>query len=205
MASLASRRMTEVSTPSQTRTESDLASSALRFARRVHLGQYRKQTGEQFVEHPIAVARLLEESGYEGPLIAAAYLHDVVEHTDVELDEIRERFGPAVADLVDRLSEDPEIDGYAERKRALRRGILESGGDPVVIYAADRVANMRDWHRVAPEDRPACGERLGTTLDERLELWTEDVEELHDLDPQTPFLGEIESELAALKAETRPR
>jgi (p)ppGpp synthase/HD superfamily hydrolase len=197
--------MTEVSTPPQTRTESDLATSALRFARRVHLGQYRKQTGEQFVEHPIAVANLLEESGYDGSLIAAAYLHDVVEKTDVELDEIRERFGPAVADLVDRLSEDPEIAGYAERKRALRRGILESGGDPVVIYAADRVANMRDWHRVAPEDRPACGERLGTTLEERLELWTEDLEELHDRDPQTPFLGEIETELSALRAEARPR
>jgi (p)ppGpp synthase/HD superfamily hydrolase len=197
--------MTEVSTPPQTRTESDLATSALRFARRVHLGQYRKQTGEQFVEHPIAVANLLEESGYDSSLIAAAYLHDVVEKTDVELDEIRERFGPAVADLVDRLSEDPEIDGYAERKRALRRGILESGGDPVVIYAADRVANMRDWHRVAPEDRPACGERLGTTLEERLELWTEDLEELHDRDPQTPFLGEIETELTALRAEARPR
>ena len=69
----------------------------------------------------------------------------------------------------------------------------------MIIYAADRVANMRDWHKIAPEDRPACGERLGTTLDERLELWTEDVEELHDLDPQTPFLGEIESELAALQ------
>jgi (p)ppGpp synthase/HD superfamily hydrolase len=197
--------MTEVSTPPQTRTESDLATSALRFARRVHLGQYRKQTGEQFVEHPIAVANLLEESGYDSSLIAAAYLHDVVEKTDVEPDEIRERFGPAVADLVDRLSEDPGIDGYAERKRALRRGILEAGGDPVVIYAADRVANMRDWHRVAPEDRPACGERLGTTLEERLELWSEDLEELHDRDPQTPFLGEIETELTALRAETRPR
>ena len=148
---------------------------------------------------------LLSDSGYDGSLIAAAYLHDVVEKTDVELDEIRERFGPSVADLVDQLSEDPDIDGYAARKRALRKGILESGGDPVIIYAADRVANMRDWHKIAPEDRPACGERLGTTLDERLELWTEDVEELHDLDPQTPFLGEIESELAALKAETRPR
>jgi GTP pyrophosphokinase len=197
--------MTKVSTHPQTRTKSDLATSALRFARRVHLGQYRKQTGEQFVEHPIAVANLLEESGYDGLLIAAAYLHDVVEHTDVELDEIRERFGPAIADLVDRLSEDPDIDGYAARKRALRKRILESGGDPVIIYAADRVANMRDWHKIAPEERPACGERLGTTLDERLALWTEDVEELHDLDPHTPFLGEIKSELAALKADTRPR
>jgi len=197
--------MSKVSTRPPTQDDSDLAVSALRFARRVHLGQYRKQTGEQFVEHPIAVARLLSNSGYDGPLIAAAYLHDVVEKTDVELDEIRERFGPSVADLVDQLSEDPDIDGYAARKRALRKGVLESGGDPVIIYAADRVANMRDWHKVAPEDRPACGERLGTTLDERLGLWTEDVEELHELDPQTPFLGEIESELAALKSETRPR
>jgi (p)ppGpp synthase/HD superfamily hydrolase len=185
--------------------ESDLAVSALRFARRVHLGQYRKQTGEQFVEHPIAVAQLLSDAGYDGALIAAAYLHDVVEKTEVHLDEIRERFGPGVASLVDCLSEDPEIDGYAERKRALRHGILAAGGDPVVIYAADRVANLRDWLKVTPENRPACGERLGTTLDERLGLWTEDVEELHDLDPQTPFLTEIQADLGTLKAEVPAR
>ena len=192
--------MAEVSTRPEPRIESDLAVSALRFARRVHLGQYRKQTGEQFVQHPIAVAQLLSDAGYDGSLIAAAYLHDVVEKTDVNLDEIRERFGPDVAAMIDCLSEDPDIGGYGERKRALRHGILESGGDPVVIYAADRVANMRDWLKVPPEDRPACGERLGTTLDERLQLWTEDLEELHDRDPQTPFLSEIEADLRTLKA-----
>ena len=192
--------MAEVSIRPEPRTDSDLALSALRFARRVHLGQYRKQTGEQFVEHPIAVAGLLSDAGYGGSLITAAYLHDVVEKTDVSLDEIRERFGPSVAALVDCLSEDPDIDGYRDRKRALRRGILESGGDPVVIYAADRVANMRDWLKIAPDERPACGERLGTTLQERLQLWSEDLEELHDLDPETPFLSEIEADLAELKA-----
>jgi (p)ppGpp synthase/HD superfamily hydrolase len=193
--------MAEVTTRPEPRLESDLALSALRFARRVHLGQYRKQTGEQFVEHPIAVAELLLDAGYDGPLIAAAYLHDVVEKTDVQLDEIRERFGPDVASLVDCLSEDPDIAGYAERKRALRHGILASGANPVTIYAADRVANMRDWLKVSPENRPACGERLGTTLDERLQLWTEDVEELHDLDPETPFLSEIQADLGSLRAE----
>jgi (p)ppGpp synthase/HD superfamily hydrolase len=194
--------LSDVSTrpPGQT-AESDLAISALRFARRVHLGQHRKQTGEQFVEHPIAVAHLLEQSGYGGVLIAAAYLHDVVEKTDVSLAEIRERFGPTVAGLVDRLSEDPAVDDYAKRKRALRSRILRSGGDAVVIYAADRVANMHDWQKVAPEDRSACGERLGTTLEERLRLWTEDLEQLQDHDPETPFLGEIEASLGTLNAE----
>jgi (p)ppGpp synthase/HD superfamily hydrolase len=194
--------MSEVSTRPKPGVGSELPTAALRFARRVHLGQHRKQTNEQFVEHPIAVANLLIESGYDGPLISAAYLHDVVEKTDVELDEIRARFGPTVAGLVDCLSEDPEIDGYAPRKRALRKGILESGGDPVIIYAADRVANMRDWRRVAPENRSAVGERLGTTLEERLQLWSEDVEELHDADPETPFLGDIHSELEALRADS---
>ena len=192
--------MTEVSTRPNVGMESDLALAALRFARRVHLGQYRKQTGEQFVQHPIAVAQLLTDAGYDGPLIAAAYLHDVVEKTNVSLDEIRERFGPSVAGLVDCLSEDPEVDGYGERKRALRRGIIDAGGDPVVIYSADRVANMRDWLKVAPEDRQACGERLGTTLHERRELWTEDLEELHDLDPEMPFLSEIQADLTELKS-----
>jgi guanosine-3',5'-bis(diphosphate) 3'-pyrophosphohydrolase len=197
--------MSELSTRPEPDVSSELGTAALRFARRVHLGQHRKQTGEQFVEHPIAVANLLLASGYDGALISAAYLHDVVEKTDVELDEIRERFGPDVAGLVDCLSEDPEIDGYGARKRALRKRIMESGGDPVIIYAADRVTNMRDWRKVAPEDRPVIGERLGTTLDERLGLWTEDLEELHDLDPQTPFLPEIESELTALRAEAKTR
>jgi (p)ppGpp synthase/HD superfamily hydrolase len=196
--------MTEVSTrPDSAISSSELSTAALRFARRVHLGQHRKQTGEQFVEHPIAVADLLMQSGYDGAMISAAYLHDVVEKTDVELDEIRERFGPGVAALVDYLSEDPEIDGYGARKRALRKRIMESGGDSVIIYAADRVANMRDWRKVSPANRPACGERLGTTLEERLELWREDVEELHDADPATPFLEEMQSELSALRAEAQ--
>ena len=195
--------MTEVSTPPDPTVSSEVPTAALSFARRVHLGQHRKQTHEQFVQHPIAVADLLMDAGYDGPMISAAYLHDVVEHTDVQLDELRERFGTEVAGLVDCLSEDPDIEGYGARKRALRKRILESGGDPVVIYAADRVANMRDWRKVPPEDREAIGERLGTTLTERLQLWSEDVEELHHADPETPFLDEMQSELAALRAEAR--
>jgi GTP pyrophosphokinase len=191
--------MAKISTRAEPEAVSNLATTALRFARRAHLGQHRKQTHDQFVEHPIAVAKLLADAGYDGRMVAAAYLHDVVEKSEVGLDEIERRFGPEVAALVDSLSEDPAIDGYAARKRELRRRVLEAGQDPTIIYAADRVANMRDWRLVPPDQRPAVGTRLDTTLDERLQLWSEDLEELTAADPKLPFLAEIEIELRALR------
>ena len=195
--------MAETSTGVEPRSESELATAALRFARRVHLGQHRKQTHEQFVEHPIAVARLLADAGFEGRIIVAAYLHDVVEKTKVESDEIRERFGEQVSSVVDALTEDPTLSGYAERKRALRRQVLGAGQAPVLIYAADRVANLRDWRTVPPEGREEVAGRLDTTLAERLRLWNEDLEELTRLDPELPFLAELELELRALLSDAR--
>jgi (p)ppGpp synthase/HD superfamily hydrolase len=194
--------MANTPTGLQSRTDSDLATTALRFARRVHLGQHRKQTHEQFVEHPIAVANLLSDAGLNGSIVAAAYLHDVVEKTEVEPAEIRQRFGSAVAGVVDALSEDASLEDYAERKRALRRRVADSSREAVLIYAADRVANMRDWRKVAPEERDEFGRRLGTTFQVRLDLWTEDLEELSGYDPDLPFLAEIEIELSALRADT---
>jgi (p)ppGpp synthase/HD superfamily hydrolase len=193
--------MGETTTRTEPRTKSDLVTAALRFARRVHLGQHRKQTYEQFVEHPIEVARLLSEQGLDGPILAAAYLHDTVEKTPVEIEELRERFGPEVAALVDSLSDDPEIEDYAARKRALRTKVLAAGDSAVLIYAADRLANMRDWHSLPCERRDACAARLGTNLTERLELWSEDLEGFSQLDHPVPFLSEMELELQALGAE----
>lgn len=193
--------METVSTDPEVRNDSELATAALRFARRVHLGQHRKQTDQQFVEHPIEVARLLMDAGYDGPIIAAAYLHDVVEHTQVEADEIRVRFGPEAAEVVEALSEDPTVIGYAARKRRLRAKVLAAGGMSVLIYTADRVANLRDWRTVAPERREQIAQRLDTTLDERLRLWREDLEELTRYDPELPYLAEIEVDLRALADE----
>ena len=93
------------------------AEIALALAREAHAGQRRKQSGEPFVEHPIAVVQLLTESEDPGDtVVAAAYLHDVVEKTALGTEEIAERCGDQVAELVEALTEDGELEGYEQRK-----------------------------------------------------------------------------------------
>lgn len=184
-----------------TTAASELTDSALAFARRVHLGQNRKQTGDQYVEHTIAVARIVaDETDGDGRLIAASYLHDVVEKTPVSLDEVTERFGPDIGEIVGALSEDPDLEDYAARKRELRTRALGSGDGAALIYAADRIANVRDWLGLDAARRAEVAEALGTSLDERLELWTEDLEAISASRRDPDFLGELELGLRELRA-----
>lgn len=77
--------------------------TAYRFSDQAHLGQYR-QSGEPYVSHPLAVAELCTEWRLDVQALMAALLHDTVEDTTATTEEIRERFGPEVAELVDGLS-----------------------------------------------------------------------------------------------------
>ncbi len=195
-------RVTERTATRSERSGAELRlDAALQFARRAHAGQLRKQNGRPFIEHPIAVAELLSQIGIDGPVLIAAYLHDTVEKTDVELGEIEREFGSGVAEIVAVLSEETEIDGYAARKRALRAQALAAGDDAAILYAADRLANLSDWRELSPENRLRAAERLGTTFEERLRLWGEDLEALSMLEADLPFVEEVEVELRALRAE----
>ena len=187
-------------TPTTSAVSAPVSGAALELAREAHSGQRRKQSGDPFVEHPITVAALLSERGDFGEaVIAAAYLHDVVEKTGIELELIRDRFGDEVASLVAALTEDHDVLAYEQRKRELREQVIAAGRPATVIYAADRVANLRDWTHLPTERREAVAAALGTTLEERMRLWREDLEELSAADPGLPFLDLIESELARLR------
>ena len=78
----------------------DLITRAFRFAAKAHEGQVRR-SGQEFIHHPLGVAKILAELQLDDETIAAALLHDVVEDTDTELDDIRAEFGDEVARLVD--------------------------------------------------------------------------------------------------------
>ncbi len=71
-----------------------------RFAAEAHAGVYRK-SGEPYIFHPLAVARILANVRFDHETLQAALLHDVIEDTHYGKEQLSSRFGPEVADLVD--------------------------------------------------------------------------------------------------------
>ncbi|MGL5074475.1 MAG: HD domain-containing protein, partial [Waterburya sp.] len=84
----------------QPESDASLICRAFNFAYQLHEGQYRK-SGEPYIAHPIAVATLLRDLGGDSVTIAAGFLHDVVEDTDVTSEDIEEMFGEQVRQLVE--------------------------------------------------------------------------------------------------------
>jgi len=78
----------------------ELLARAFAYAARAHEGQLRR-SGEDFIRHPWSVAKLCAELRLDEETVAAALLHDVVEDTDVELDDLRAEFGGEIAQLVE--------------------------------------------------------------------------------------------------------
>jgi len=128
---------------------------AYEVARAAHSGQYR-QSGEPYITHPLAVAKILAEWHLDAQAMMAALLHDVVEDTPTTKSEIAKRFGKPVADLVDGVSKIDRIE-FATLQQAqaenFRKMLLAMARDVrvILIKLADRLHNMRTLDAVEPE------------------------------------------------------
>jgi (p)ppGpp synthase/HD superfamily hydrolase len=122
---------------------SGLETAALEFATKAHIDQKRKYTGEPYIHHPIAVAQIVRSVPHTEEMIAAAYLHDVVEDCGVTLDAIAERFGERVANLVAALTDisKPSDGNRAERKRIDREHLAQASSDAKTVKLADLIDN----------------------------------------------------------------
>src|SRR5438105_5289229 len=124
-----------------------LLERAFAFAAHAHEGQQRR-SGEPFIEHPFAVARILAELHLDEETLAAALLHDVVEDTGVESDQLKAEFGEEIAKLVDGVTKLTRIQ-FQSREHAeaenYRKMIVAMAQDPrvILIKLADRLHNMR--------------------------------------------------------------
>lgn len=123
-----------------------LVDKAKLFATKAHDGQVRKYTGVPYIVHPIEVSEIVARHNGSNEMIAAALLHDVVEDTDVTIDEIRNEFGNAVALLVDDLTDvsKKEDGNRAVRKAMDREHIAKASAAAMVVKAADMISNGKD-------------------------------------------------------------
>ena len=130
-----------------TQEQTAFVRQAYELAAEAHSAQVRK-SGEPYIIHPIGVVGILVGLQMDDKTLAAAFLHDVVEDTDYTLEDIKERFGVVVANLVDGVTklgkieyiskEDRQIENYRKMFLAMARDIRV-----VLIKLADRLHNMR--------------------------------------------------------------
>lgn len=178
---------------------SALVKAALEMAHRAHAGQLRRGSdGRPYIDHPLAVAEVLLDHGYGDEVLAAALLHDVVEKSEIEIDEIREGFGERVADLVEALTEDETIADYAERKEEHRERVARAGDDALAIFAADKrtnVAMLREAYALIGE---GVSDELAVSLDLKIFVWEGDLEMLFNQCDEMPLTGELADEMIGL-------
>lgn len=139
------------------RLDLSLIDRALKFSTSAHRGQ-KRMSGEDFVSHSIAVAKILVGQLLDTTSIAAALLHDVVEDSDVRAEDLAAEFGPEVAGLVDgltkishlqfRSSADEQVENYRKLLLSIARDARV-----IIIKLADRLHNMRTLEHLPPDRR----------------------------------------------------
>ncbi|WP_080875433.1 HD domain-containing protein [Oceanobacillus timonensis] len=106
-----------------------------------HRGQTRKNSSEPYITHPIRVAERLEKEGFSDDLISAAYLHDVVEDTDISIEDIRNQFGKRIATLVASHTED-KSQSWQDRKQATVDHLKDAPKEVKYLIIADKLDNL---------------------------------------------------------------
>lgn len=128
---------------------------AFNTANRAHEGQLRC-SGQPYVIHPILVAKIVAELGMDKESVIAALLHDVVEDTDLTLEDVTEKFGKSVASLVDgvtKLGKVPLSTREEVQAENVRKMLLAMSEDirVIIIKLADRLHNMRTLEFMPPQ------------------------------------------------------
>ncbi len=167
-------------------TEIQLIRRATALSQSAHEGQTRI-SGEPYFLHSLAVANILAELNLDAETISAAMLHDVVEDTEISLEDIRQQFGDDVAQLVDgvtkmdiisalRGNDDPKQEKENMQAENLRKMLLAMAEDVrvVLIKLADRLHNMRTLSALRPDKQRRIAREtkdIFAPLANRLGIW----------------------------------
>lgn len=131
-----------------------LLGEAIAFASRAHRGQVRKDGETPYASHPMRVGMIVRQVfGIDDEVtLASAFLHDTIEDTTTDYDDLVERFGPEVAGCVATLSKDTRMP-EADREKAYLDGLLDGDWRVAVCKLADGYDNLSDCFSLSTEGR----------------------------------------------------
>ena len=153
-----------------------IVSQALVFATEHHQHQHRKGTKIPYMAHLLNVCKLLAENDCSDEVLAAALLHDVVEDTDVTIEEVEEKFGLQVAELVRGATELDKLEkkaiekesSWQERKEHTIHFLEhEATTDQLLVSAADKLDNLRSIAYDHAKIGEALWKRFNATKDQQ--------------------------------------
>ena len=127
---------------------------AFSFAEEAHVGQFR-QSGDNYILHPVQVAKIIIDMGMDTDSIIAGILHDIVEDTFITIADIKYNFGESVANLVDGVTKLKKLpNGTKQQDESIRKMMLAMSKDirVIIIKLADRLHNMKTLNFV-PEEK----------------------------------------------------
>ena len=167
---------------------------AIEFATKKHTEQTRKRENTPYILHPLEVAAVAAELTKDEDILIAAVLHDTVEDTDTSIDEVRERFGDRVAELVESETENkredlpPEETWEIRKKESLEH--LKNSTDPAVkiLWLADKVSNIRTLYRLYQKEGDALWNHFNMKDVKKQAWYYRTISELlSDLDDTLPY------------------
>ena len=132
----------------------DKVTKAIEFAANAHDGMVRKKDNTPYILHPLEAATVVGSMTDDRDVISAALLHDVVEDTEITIDEIEEAFGKRVRELVESETEDKRADLPPEntwriRKEESLEELANCGDtDVLMLWLGDKLSNMRSFYRI---------------------------------------------------------
>lgn len=131
----------------------ELVSEAIAFAVQAHDGMRRKKSEKPYILHPMEAAVIVGSITDDQNLIAAAALHDVVEDAGISIEEIEEKFGRRVRELVESETEDKRADLPPSTTWRIRKeeslNVLKNSNDiaVLIVWLGDKLANIRSIYR----------------------------------------------------------
>ena len=154
----------------------ELVSEAIAFAVKAHDGMRRKKSESPYILHPMEAAVIVGTITDDQNMIAAAALHDVVEDAGVTIDEVEEKFGKRVRELVESETENKREELPADATWRIRKEesleVLKNADDiaVLIVWLGDKLSNMRAIYRDFKVEGSAMWQRFNQK-DEKEQAW----------------------------------